>query len=328
MADPYAVVRLSPADWTGRKQMPVQPEPQERKTATMDDTLSPVWDEVVEFTDNILMAPSPDMALFVTSEESEETTQTTLRELRRLVGSGKLSAGSTSVWWPALGRDLLDADGDGDEDELNWIPLAAAHAELGVHVAPEHGLAGATLEVDVMDKDLLTKDDLVARFPPLPLSAVRPLGKARAQDFWLEAGVAVRPPRVGGRGSKKGSKSSAPSSSSSSSSLVDDPDAVVVARESLVRSVFDQFDTNGNGLLEKDEILALLDGMSEVGPVRLNVASLGEVPDLEAMMAQVDTDGSGEVGFDEFFVWYEEQVAKQERGDDNSLLFRLSRSLG
>jgi hypothetical protein len=122
--------------------------------------------------------------------------------------------------------------------------------------------------------------------------------------------------------------SSAPSSSSSSSSLVDDPDAVVVARESLVRSVFDQFDTNGNGLLEKDEILALLDGMSEVGPVRLNVASLGEVPDLEAMMAQVDTDGSGEVGFDEFFVWYEEQVAKQERGDDNSLLFRLSRSLG
>ena len=46
------------------------------------------------------------------------------------------------------------------------------------------------------------------------------------------------------------------------------------------------------------------------------------------MMAQVDTDGSGEVGFDEFFVWYEEQVAKQERGDDSSLLFRLSRSLG
>ena len=61
---------------------------------------------------------------------------------------------------------------------------------------------------------------------------------------------------------------------------------------------------------------------------RLSVASLGEVPDVDTMMAQVDTDGSGEVGFDEFFVWYEEQVAKRDKGDETSLLFRLSRSLG
>ena len=310
--DPYAVVRLAPALWRGREQFPIQPEPQERKTVTVADTLSPVWDEVVEFADNLLMAPSPDMALFVTTEESEDTQQTTLRELRKLVASGSLHAGA-SVWWPALGRDLLDEDGDGDQDELNWITLAAADPELGLSVAPEHGLAGAMLEIEVMDKDLLTKDDLVAKFPPLPLSTVRPLGLARSQDFWIEAGVAVRPPRVRAKTSKVAAGT--------------DPTPEAIARESAARIAFDRYDANGNGLLERDEIAALLQGMAMVDE-RLSVTSLGEVPDVEVMMQQVDKDGSGEVGFDEFFVWYQEQAAKREQGDETSLLFRLTRSMG
>lgn len=305
--DPYAMIRLIPALWRGREQIPIQPEPQERKTDAKTDTLSPEWDESVEFTDNLLMAPSPDMAVFVTTDESEDTQQTTLRGLREQVATGSLGVGA-SVWWPALGRDLLDEDGDGDQDELNWITLSTADAELGISVAPEHGLAGAMLEIEVMDKDLLTKDDMVAQFPPLPLSSVWPLGKARPQDFWIEAGVAVRPPRLGLKHPKV-------------------PSAEMVARESAARAAFDKYDTNGNGLLERDEIVALLQNMGMVEE-RLSVASLGEVPDVDTMMAQVDTDGSGEVGFDEFFVWYEEQVAKRDKGDETSLLFRLSRSLG
>jgi hypothetical protein len=301
------MIRLIPALWRGREQIPIQPEPQERKTDAKTDTLSPEWDESVEFTDNLLMAPSPDMAVFVTTDESEDTQQTTLRGLREQVATGSLGVGA-SVWWPALGRDLLDEDGDGDQDELNWITLSTADAELGISVAPEHGLAGAMLEIEVMDKDLLTKDDLVAQFPPLPLSSVWPLGKARPQDFWIEAGVAVRPPRLGLKHPKV-------------------PSAEMVARESAARAAFDKYDTNGNGLLERDEIVALLQNMGMVEE-RLSVASLGEVPDVDTMMAQVDTDGSGEVGFDEFFVWYEEQVAKRDKGDETSLLFRLSRSLG
>ena len=33
-------------------------------------------------------------------------------------------------------------------------------------------------------------------------------------------------------------------------------------------------------------------------------------------------------GFDEFFAWYQEQVARREEGDETSLLFRLTQSLG
>ena len=49
---------------------------------------------------------------------------------------------------------------------------------------------------------------------------------------------------------------------------------------------------------------------------------------MATMMQQVDKDGSGEVGFDEFLVWYQEQAAKREQGDETSLLFRLTRSMG
>ena len=77
---------------------------------------------------------------------------------------------------------------------------------------------------------------------------------------------------------------------------------------------------------ERDEIAALLQGMAMVDE-RLSVTSLGEVPDVEIMMEQVDKDGSGGVGFDEFFVWYQEQAAKLEQGDETSLLFRLTRSM-
>lgn len=310
--DPYAVVRLIPAIWRGREQMPMQPEVQERKTSALADTLSPEWNEIVEFPDNMLMAPSPDMAVFVTTEEGEDTQQTTLRDLRKVKASGRLPAGA-SVWWPALGRDLLDEDGDGDQDELNWISLTAADAELGISVAPEHGLAGARLEIDIMDKDLLTRDDLVAKFPPLPLSCVPPLGKEHPQDFWIEAGVAVRPLHVRAKDAK--------------ASLSPTPSPEVIAREGAARAAFDRYDTNGNGLLEQEEVAALLQGMATIDE-RLSVAPLGDVPDVMTMMEQVDTDGTGEIGFDEFFVWYEEQITKRDQGDDTSLLFRLTRSLG
>ena len=106
-----------------------------------------------------------------------------------------------------------------------------------------------------------------------------------------------------------------------------DPTPEVKARERAARIAFDKYDANGNGLLERDELEALLHGMATVDE-RLSVASLGKVPDVATMMEQVDKDGSGEVGFDEFFAWYQEQVAKREEGDETSLLFRLTRSLG
>ena len=314
-ADPYAQVNLHPAVWRGREQMRVQPEPQELRTTALDNTLSPVWEETVDFVENIGMAPSPDMALFYTTEEADETSQCSLRELRGLIVERSLP-NNASVWWPALGKDLLGEDGDGDEVELNWISLEAADGELGLLLGKDHGLAGASLEVVVMDKDMLSKDDVVAEFPPLPLSVVRPLGRSKlalracVQDFWLEAGVAVRPPRVDKKAQAR------------------EPDAETLAREGVAREAFDRCDLSGNGLLERDEILALLESMANVGSQRSLIASLGEVPDIETMMVQLDTDGSGEVGFDQFYSWYEEHVAKKEGGDDISMLFRLSRSLG
>ena len=62
--------------------------------------------------------------------------------------------------------------------------------------------------------------------------------------------------------------------------------------EEQIRQIWSQVDADGNGTLDRDELYAVLTGMG-----RENI-------DMEAAMAEMDEDNSGEVDFDEFRKWY------------------------
>ena len=63
--------------------------------------------------------------------------------------------------------------------------------------------------------------------------------------------------------------------------------------EIVVKSLFQKYDVDGNGCLGKDEMLTMLRD------------DLGCKPDqAQACIFMVDKDGSGELSFDEFILWF------------------------
>jgi Ca2+-binding EF-hand superfamily protein len=68
-----------------------------------------------------------------------------------------------------------------------------------------------------------------------------------------------------------------------------------------VKRVFDKYDEDGSGLMEKDEFALMMKDLICVGKLKGQ-----EVPRalLENQWRGVDHDGSGEVEFDEFCEWY------------------------
>jgi len=66
-----------------------------------------------------------------------------------------------------------------------------------------------------------------------------------------------------------------------------------------VKEVFDGFDTDGSGEIEEDEFKAILYRL-------MNVKSESDVSDkkLERYWRELDSNGTGGVGFDEFLTWY------------------------
>lgn len=67
-------------------------------------------------------------------------------------------------------------------------------------------------------------------------------------------------------------------------------------RMNAVKDRFDEVDVDGSGTLDRDEVRQLCEKMLEV--------DLTEAQ-LDAGMAQMDSDGGGEVDFNEFYVWWD-----------------------
>ena len=63
-----------------------------------------------------------------------------------------------------------------------------------------------------------------------------------------------------------------------------------------VRATFDKLDLNGNGLLSRDEIQQASQDLNR---------ALHSDDALDAAMAAMDTDGDGEVNYEEFCEWWE-----------------------
>merc|ERR1719389_1548188 len=68
-----------------------------------------------------------------------------------------------------------------------------------------------------------------------------------------------------------------------------------------VKKVFDKYDEDGSGMMEKDEFDCMMNDLICVGKLKGQ-----EVPKalLDSQWKGVDHDGSGEVDFDEFCEWY------------------------
>ena len=73
--------------------------------------------------------------------------------------------------------------------------------------------------------------------------------------------------------------------------------AVDAAEKLEARAVFDEVDADDSGLLERDEIMVLVGALDEDREL--------QPAELDAAMARMDSDGSGEVSFDEFWVWWQ-----------------------
>ena len=62
----------------------------------------------------------------------------------------------------------------------------------------------------------------------------------------------------------------------------------------MTKRLFDGIDVDGNGALDSEEMKQLFKDLG-----------LELTQDQEAtVMSRIDTDGSGEIDFDEFFAWY------------------------
>jgi len=77
-----------------------------------------------------------------------------------------------------------------------------------------------------------------------------------------------------------------------------------------VKQLFDTFDTDGSGEIEEEEFRHILYKM-------LNVRDVSDVPikRLERYWREVDLDGSGCIGFNEFLIWYKTSFSKDGKID-------------
>lgn len=77
-----------------------------------------------------------------------------------------------------------------------------------------------------------------------------------------------------------------------------------------VKAMFDEFDTDGSGEIEEEEFRHILYKM-------LHVRDVTDVPikRLQRYWREVDIDGSGSIGFDEFLIWYKTSFNKDGRLD-------------
>jgi hypothetical protein len=73
-----------------------------------------------------------------------------------------------------------------------------------------------------------------------------------------------------------------------------------VVDTSALRKAFDIFDTDGSGELDKAEFRAVMTMSQEDGDDQDVALSEGE---FELMFAQVDTDGTGSISFEEYLAW-------------------------
>eukprot|EP01049_Picozoa_sp_SAG25_P013833 SAG25_NODE_2255_length_1786_cov_1.634855_2_plen_185_part_00 len=89
-------------------------------------------------------------------------------------------------------------------------------------------------------------------------------------------------------------------------------DASLCGDHAKARALFDSIDANGNGLLDREELVAL---SSQLGGLAID----------DDAMAELCRDGSGEVAFDSFWAWWQQMsTSDKQRG----FLERLSKGLG
>ena len=289
VADPYALLELGPVavrglppaggdDGTGLAQQPVR-----LKTKALDNTLAPVWTEALVFEDTAGFGPPESMAMYYETADGDAA-QATLAELRELVdGDEPAFTAASRVWWPALGHD---------DGVLRWQTVAAAESELG--------LLGSTvgqLTITVLDKDLLSADDMICSFGPLMLADLPTLEEAEPLvDHWLEAGSAAR---LGQRFTKAVQRAHAEATIS-----VESLSAAEQLRAQAL-SAFNKADVDGNGLLDEEELLQVASWLPQ---------GEGMTPaEVEAAIGQLDVDGSREVDFDAFFQWWERRATNMTK---------------
>ena len=70
-----------------------------------------------------------------------------------------------------------------------------------------------------------------------------------------------------------------------------------------LREVFSEFDSDGSGQLDRDEIAEAM--QKALGSVGKKVTEA----ELDKMIGEMDEDGSGEIGFDEFAQWWASQAS-------------------
>ena len=275
MADPYALLELGPVKVRGLPAGELARPPVRLKTKAVDNTLSPSWAQSLEFVETAGFGPPEEMVMYYESPAGE-TESTTLAELREATTAGTLTAAS-QIWWPALGHD---------EGVLRWQTVEAAEPELG--------LLGSTvgqLLITVLDKDLLSADDMICNFGPLMLADIPRVADGEPLiDHRLEAAASCR---LGQRWTK----------------TVQRAQAEVVSVESLTAqenlrtealSAFNEADVDGNGLLDQDELMQVASWLPDgEGMTTADVATAVE---------QLDVDGSREVDFEAFFLWWEQRA--------------------
>ena len=69
-------------------------------------------------------------------------------------------------------------------------------------------------------------------------------------------------------------------------------DAKLFAREEMIRTAFEMFDTDNSGKIDKEELENLLNGE--------DIRSEFNARELDLMIKEIDKDGDGEVDFEEF----------------------------
>eukprot|EP01052_Picozoa_sp_SAG31_P009762 SAG31_NODE_521_length_14624_cov_34.536867_4_plen_617_part_00 len=282
VADPYVLLELGPVTVRG---LPATSEagglvrpPVRLKTKVVDNTLAPEWNETLSFDDTSGYGAPDSLAMYYEASDGKAE-QSTLKELRSSVAGGNLTP-ETHVWWPALGHD---------DGVLRWQTIAEAESELGIL-----GSTTGQLSITVLDKDFLSADDMICSFGPLMLADAPRVGDgAQLVDFWLEAASAAR---LCQRFTKTLQRTRAQATTSVESlTAVDQMRADALA-------AFNNADTDGNGLLDEDELLQVaswLPGGDDMTPAAI-----------KAVVNQLDVDGSREVDFKAFFQWWERRATQ------------------
>eukprot|EP01066_Platyproteum_vivax_P008937 Platyproteum_vivax@DN387_c0_g1_i1.p1 len=80
-----------------------------------------------------------------------------------------------------------------------------------------------------------------------------------------------------------------------------------------IKEAFDLFDTDGSGSIDKEEILTAFKALGfEVDP-----------NEIKKMIKEVDLDGGGDVGFDEFVKMMSQQIADRDPMQEMKKAFKL-----